>query len=401
MLNSKNQLAWVPSLLILYNFCANLANDIYLPTMPTLADLFSASSNTLQLTMTAWFAGIAFPQLFFGPLTDRFGRRPILLSGGVCFLVATLLCASANGIITLTIGRFLQGVGVCSLNVSSFSILTDLYTYKNRTQIMNKISMFSNLAPLIGPVVGGYVFVYCGWRANFLVIFLLGAASVYGLWLKLPESNLNLNPNALKLRYIYINYLSLLRNKYFLKHLIPYCLLLGGLIAYITAAPFIIIHELKIPPQFFGYTQLPIFIAYTLGSLYLGRVKEEARIKQLLERGMQLVFFAGLLVLITNCAVGDHLLSIIIPMALYVLGFSLCASPLISEVMMSVGELKGYGAAFLGFGMATSCMLSSLLVGILYTGSGLSIASLLFVMVAIALTIYLTPSENIPVETYR
>ena len=176
-------------LLVLYNFSANLSNDIYLPSMPKLVEFFHSDAATLQFTMTDIDFGVAVPQLFFGPLTDRLGRRPVLILGGLCFLFATLICMSATQIQVLIIGRLLQGIGVCSLNVTTFSILVDLFDYKKRTQIMNKISLFGTLAPLIGPVLGGYILIYLGWRFNFSVVFALAFIGIIGLYFKLPESN--------------------------------------------------------------------------------------------------------------------------------------------------------------------------------------------------------------------
>lgn len=391
-------MAWIPMFLILYNFGANLANDIYLPSMPELMRIFSASSNILQLTMTVWFAGVAIPQLIFGPLTDYYGRRPVLFAGGICFLISTIVCAAAMNVWVLVVARFFQGVGVCSLNVSTFSILSDLYNNQNRTQILNKISMCGTVAPLLGPIIGGYVLAYMGWRSNFIIIFVIGLISILGLWFKLPESNLNLDRNALNPKIIYRNYVQLLKNKNFMRHLIPYCLLLGGLVAYLIASPFIIIGNLKVPPQWFGYTQLPVFAVYILGSLYVNYSKDEKSIKKLLILGIKLVFIAGLIMLGTTYLFGDHLLFYILPMIFYSFGFSLCAGPLASEVMSGINFSKGSAAAFLGFGMATSCMLSSLLLEIIYNETTLSVAILLCLISTLAAGAYFIHAETIEVE---
>lgn len=397
---SSDHLIWIPFFLILYNFCVNLSNDIYLPSLPKLVTLFSSSISSLQLTVTAWFAGVACPQLFFGPLTDRYGRRPVLLAGGIIFLLASLWCALSNNVLALIMARFFQGVGVSSINVCSFGILTDLYTYKKRTQIMNKINMWGNLAPLLGPIIGGYIFKYYGWRTNFLFILMLGLICLLGLWKKLPESNSNLNPKALKFKNITRNYWLLIRNKSFLQHLLPYCLILGGLIVYITSAPFIVIEKLGVPPEYFGYAQLPIFITFISGSLYLNYAADESKIKVLLSRGIIIIFIAGILLITSNFFLENNLYSFIIPMVIYALGFSLCASPLTSEVMASAGTAKGSGAAILGFGMAMSCMLSSFLLGLIYNGTIVSIACLIFLISTLATYVYFLPSD-ISVETER
>lgn len=379
---------WIAPLLIIYNFCANLTNDIYLPSLPRLVHVFSTSSNTVQLTMTAWFAGVALPQLFFGPLSDKIGRRPLLFWGGGCFLLATALCALAPTVSMVIVARFFQGVGVCSLNVCTFGILVDLFTSRDRSKIINKISMCGTIAPLLGPILGGYVMAYFGWRANFVIIFLLACVSLLGLWFKLPESNLYLNPHALKLSNIFKNYYLLLSNVTFLKNLLPFCLFLGGLVAYLTAAPFILISQLKISSQHFGYAQLPIFSAYIVGSLYLMFLKEEQKINQLLKWGLRFVLASGFILLSTSFLFGNHVLLVVIPMTCYTFGMSVCASTLINEAMSSALFNKGPASAFLGFCMAMSCFCSSLAVGLVYNGTVFSVACLIFLIVMIANSLY-------------
>lgn len=375
-------------LLILYNFCANLSNDIYLPSMPQLQQIFSVGPNTLQFTMTTWFLGVALPQLFFGPLTDRIGRRIVLLGGGICFLFATLLCAMASHISLLIIGRFFQGVGICSLNVTTFSILADLYDYQRRTRIMNNISLFGTLAPLVGPVLGGYILVYLGWRYNFLVVFLLASLGILGLYFKLPESNLCLNPQALAFQQIVKNYYRLFKTAGFLRHLIAYCLLLGGLVAYLTGAPFLIISQFKVSPEHFGFTQLPIFGAYVVGAILLGFAKDEEHIKKILKIGLYGTLAGSLGLWMCCLFFGNHLICFIVFITLYAFGLSLCSSPLINEVMSSAAFAKGSGAALLGCGMALSCAFLSMVLSMIYDGQVFSLASLLLINVLLAVTSY-------------
>lgn len=386
---------WIPTLLIIYNVTVNLANDIYLPSLPQLMQLFSTTATALQFTMTSWFAGVALPQLFLGPLTDKIGRRPVLFGGGLCFLISTLVCACATNVYLLIIARFFQGVGVCSLNVTTFSILIDLYAYKNRIRIMNKLSMCGTASPLIGPIIGGYILTVFGWRANFIIIFLLGFISLFGLWYELPESNLSLNPHAIHFKKMVKNYFYLLKTKGFLKHLSPYCLLLGGLVAYLTASPFIIIDKLKIAPQNFGYTQLPVFSLFILGGIYLSYKASEEQIKSLMKRGVQLVFISSVLLLVASFIFGNSLLAFILPMMLYALGFSLCASSLVSEVMSLGGNMKGYSSAFLGFGMAMHCVIASALLSLMYDDTLISVALLIFIIATLSLCIYyFVPDET-------
>lgn len=379
---------WIGFFLIIYNFTANLANDLYLPSMPELAKAFSTQASTLQLTMSAWFAGVSLPQLFFGPLTDRFGRRKVLLLGALLFLFATILCTTAYNVQMLIIARFLQGVGVSSLNVSTFSILADLYDDHARTRIMNKISMCGILAPLIGPLIGGYILLYCGWRMNFVTIFCFGLIGILGLWWKLPESNLYLNPFALNFRNIYKNYLLLFYSNGFLKNLIPYALLLGGLVAYLTISPFLIIDAMHVPSQYYGLAQVPIFSAFLVGGSCFSFIKSNDHLSLCVSFGLCLTLIASVAFIFLPHIWGETLWSLIIPMVIYALGFSLCGAVLVTKVMGSAVISKGSAAAFLGFSMALSCFLNSFLISLFYHGSITQIAYLISALSLLAACTY-------------
>jgi Bcr/CflA subfamily drug resistance transporter len=368
---------WIPFLIIAYNFLANLSNDIYLPSLPKMTHIFHTSSSTMQLTMTSWFAGVAAPQLFLGPLTDKIGRRPVIIYGGVCFLIATLLCIFSPDPGILILGRFLQGVGVCSLNVTSYSILTDLYSYHQRSKVINLLAIFGTIAPLIGPILGGYIFQLFGWQANFIFIFFLVLFCVLGLIFKLPESNLSPNYYALNIKNICMSYHAILVDKNFLKFLIPYCLLLAGLVAYNTGASFIIIDKFKIPPDLFGYILFPISFSYLLGVFCIHYTGSRFSIHQLIYFGLVCVCFSTILMFVINIIFTNTLLTFVSPMVIYALGFSLCSSALINEIMSLATANKGATAALLGFCMAMGCVSSNTLLSITYDGTVISIANLI------------------------
>lgn len=107
-IKSAKSLFWFPVFLLLYSFTGNVSNDIYMPSMPILVHVFHTSDHWIQMTLAFWFLGAAAPQLIMGPVADRYGRRPLLLIGGLCFLLATFLCAISNHIGQLLIARFFR-----------------------------------------------------------------------------------------------------------------------------------------------------------------------------------------------------------------------------------------------------------------------------------------------------
>lgn len=379
---------WTVGLLVLYNFCANLANDIYLPSMPYMTTIFNVSSSTMQLTMMSWFAGIAMPQLIFGPLSDKIGRRPLILYGGLCFLSATFFCMLATNVWTLMIGRFFQGIGVSTLNVTSYSIVTDLYDYKSRGKYINLITTFGSMAPLFGPIIGGYIFTWFGWQANFMFVFILGLACIIGLVFKLPESNLSLNVNALHSKHIFRNYRLLIQNHAFVQSLLPYCLILGGLVAYLTAAPFIIINKFKISPELFGFYQLPVFFSYTFGTFYMSWKSGHIQTSRWITIGLIIALVGSLILFLLNLIDHNNVLFFITPMIVYAIGASLCTGQLINEAMTTATIGKGSASAFVGFSAALGCVFSNLLLSLLYDGRIFTVSSLIILFSLSAIVVY-------------
>lgn len=171
MNNNKSTKAlffYCPLFIIIYNLTGNLSNDIYLPTLPALANQFHVSDFLVQFSMSIWFIGVALPQLFFGLIADKFGCRPLILWGGILFLIGTFFCMTAFNIYVLLLGRFLQGIGVSSLNIATFATIgSPIYNEKNRVKFMSCINITGSLAPLVGPVIGSGLYIIWGWRSNF------------------------------------------------------------------------------------------------------------------------------------------------------------------------------------------------------------------------------------------
>jgi DHA1 family bicyclomycin/chloramphenicol resistance-like MFS transporter len=149
-----------------------------------------------------------------------------------------------------------MGVGVCSLTIVGFVVLHELFEGHQSVQRLSWLSICNSAAPLLGPLIGGYVFLFLGWRMNFYIVLILGLVGLVGLWKWMPESKTPLDYAALLPQILLNNYFTLIINFRFIRHLLAYGLFFGGVIAYLSGAPFIIIQQLKIPAQYFGITQL-------------------------------------------------------------------------------------------------------------------------------------------------
>ena len=159
--------AHAPMLLLIVGFLIlqPLSTDLYLASLPSLASSFAVPPSTVQLTLSLFVIGFGGAQLIIGPLSDRFGRRPLLLCGLSLYVLATAMCGLASSIDILITARFLQALGCCSAVIMARAIVRDIYAVSDSVKVVARASSWLSLGPLLGPVVGSYLQVGFGWRA--------------------------------------------------------------------------------------------------------------------------------------------------------------------------------------------------------------------------------------------
>jgi DHA1 family bicyclomycin/chloramphenicol resistance-like MFS transporter len=230
-----------------------LSTDLYLASLPGLTEAFDAPAATVQLTLSLFVLGFGAAQLVVGPLSDRFGRRPVVLSGLALYLLATVLCWAAPSIGTLIAARFLQALGCCAAVVIARAIVRDAYTPEQGTRVIARASSWMSLAPLLGPILGSHLEAGFGWRAAFVALGLLsGALLVLTAW-RLPETNAAKDPGATQWKGVLRNYRAVLGARAFWAHALPGALSYGAIFAFIAGSPFVLIRVLHVPAAWFGY----------------------------------------------------------------------------------------------------------------------------------------------------
>lgn len=167
---------------------APLATDMYVPGFPAMGDTLGASSSAVQLTMTAFLAGLVVGQLLIGPLSDGLGRRRLLISGSAGFVLFSLVCAVAPNVGLLTGARFLQGVAGAAGMVLARAVLTDRFHGAELPRHFAVLSQVMGVAPIAAPVLGGVILSVSTWRAVFAVLALMGGLLLFAVVRRVPES---------------------------------------------------------------------------------------------------------------------------------------------------------------------------------------------------------------------
>ena len=230
-----------------------LSTDLYLASLPSLATVFGVPASTVQLTLSMFVAGFGGAQLVIGPLSDRYGRRPVLLAGLGLYVVASLLCAAAPGIDLLIVARFLQALGCCSAIIIARAIVRDAYAPADSARVIARASSWLSLAPLLGPILGSYLQVTFGWRAAFVAHSILGACLLAAVLLRLPETNVHKNPRATELAGLIENFRLVLGAREFWANALPGALSYGAIFAFISGSSLVLIRVLHVPTAWFGY----------------------------------------------------------------------------------------------------------------------------------------------------
>lgn len=230
-----------------------LAVDMYLPGLPVMGKALNADAGQVQFTLSVFFLGLAIGQLFYGPISDRFGRRAPLLIGNLLYIGASIACALAPNIDTLIAARFVQAFGSCAGMVISRAMVRDLFEPREGARVMSLLMLVMGVAPILAPLAGGYVLAWFDWHAIFwlLAIFAFAVMIAGRLWL--PETHVAQPDARLTLGSVLRNYAELLTHRRFMGYTLASSLGMGGLFAYIAGSPFVFIDLFQVSPQVYGW----------------------------------------------------------------------------------------------------------------------------------------------------
>jgi len=275
-----------------------LSTDLYAPTLPHLPAYFGTDATTVQLTMALNMGAYAISQLLWGPLGDRYGRRAIFVYGMAAFLLTVLAAAVSQTIGQLIVARILMGAAASVEAVIVLVVIGDLYEGEESAKVFALYGMVVSLVPAVGPILGGFIFEWFGWRANFFVLAgVVAAVFAVGL-VRLPETLPVVERTALKLRAIVSGYGQLLMRGGFVTVAMTLGLAIGAIFAYITEAPFILIDKHGVATRYFGLYQAVIVLAFFVGSLISSRIVDRIGVRNLFAVGVWSGSLSGLLAIV-------------------------------------------------------------------------------------------------------
>lgn len=270
-----------------------LSTDLYLGSLPHLARYFGADASAAQATLTVFVIGFGLAQLAAGPLSDRYGRRPVALGGCALYVCASLLCALAPGIGTLVAGRLLQALGCCSVIVAARTVIRDRHEPAAGAAVIARASTLLATVPLIGPVIGGYTQVWFGWRAAFVIQTLCGLALLGASLRWWVETHVAPDRHALRMRRLLAGYLDLARDRAFWEYALPGALTYASIFVFIAGSSFAFIEVLNVPTERYGFCFAFAVCGYLLGTLICRRLLRSVGLPRVLRIGTTLTLLGG------------------------------------------------------------------------------------------------------------
>jgi MFS transporter, DHA1 family, multidrug resistance protein len=359
-----------------------ISTDMYLASLPSLVLLFHTDVASVQLTLSLFLAGFAVAQLAYGPISDRFGRRPALLGGLALYAIATLGCLSATGIEWLIVARFLQAVGACAGPVIGRAIVRDVYPRDKAAQVLAYIGMTMGLVPAFAPIIGSYLQVQFGWRASFVCLLLYSGTLIALVFARLPESNQYMNPEATRPGPLVSNYVRLLASPAYLGYVAAASGMYAGLFSFISGSSFVIIGFLNLPTEYYGYCFAAAVAGYMAGAFTAGRLTLRLGVDKLIVLGVSLGAFSGVLALVLALAGVANLAAILAPVVLFVAGMGIVLPNAQAGAIAPYPRMAGAASALFGFFQMGIAALVGAAVGHLDDGTqvpmvaGLAVAGL-------------------------
>ena len=345
-----------------------VSTDLYLPAIPQLIESLDASISQGQLTLSVFLLGFATGQLFYGSISDHYGRKPVLYLGLGVYLAATMACIIAPDIDGLIAARFVQGIGGASAPVLARAMVADSHSKIDAARIMASIAGAMALIPAIAPVFGSWLLYFFEWRSHFVLLLILGILTFIGVT-RMQESCKTIGSEALKLSSIFSQFPLCLGNRSFVGFTLCGGATYAAMFCYISTSSFLVIGLLGLAPEYFGYTFMVVVFGYIAGAMTSSRLVGRRGVIRVLALGQLVGLFAAGLLLVMAVFEIHRLIPLLVAFFLVFMsgGLSLAVSQ-----MGAIAELpKAAGKASSVFGFIQIAFASVLgyLVGLSYDHS--------------------------------
>ncbi|KTC85506.1 MFS transporter [Legionella brunensis] len=359
--------------LVLYEFLTYIANDMIMPGMVQVVNSFHGPESAIATSLTAYILGGASLQLFLGPISDSYGRRPVMIFGAIFFFLCTALIACSNSIDQFLLARFFQGMGLCFIAVIGYATLQEIFAEMDAVRLIAIMANAAILAPLIGPLLGAIFVHYFNWRFIFVIIGMFALLALWGLWRFMPEpvgqtkhDGEEIKPISLAPKVVAKNYRDLLLNPAVTFGSVALGLVGLPCIVWIALAPVILIKAAHLSVIEYGFWQIPLFGASIGGNWFLQKLTRKGALRKILLIGSMLVALSLLAVIILPLLISSYFLWLMPGLIVYFFGLGVVAAPLSRLILFATPIGKGTTSAYMS------------MLGMIIQAGGIEIANYLY-----------------------
>lgn len=370
----KGFLVWLGGLSVL----GFLATDMYLPAFAAMQEDLQTPAAAISASLSLFLAGFAFAQLLWGPLSDRFGRKPVLLLGLAIFAVGCLGMLWGRDAAWLLALRFIQAVGVCAAAVTWQALVTDYYPASRTNRIFATIMPLVGLSPALAPLLGSWILAHFDWQAIFATLFAITLVLMLPAFGLKPAHKKETHPDAKP-----ITFTSLLRSKAYRGNVLIYAACSASFFAWLTGSPFIL-HDMGYSPAAIGLSYVPQTIAFLVGGYGCRAALQKWEGQQMLPWLLVLYALSVIATWAVGFIPGAGLAEILIPFCVMAIANGAIYPIVVAQALRPFPQATGRAAALQNTLQLGLCFLASLVVSALIATPLLTTTSVMLVTVALS-----------------
>jgi DHA1 family bicyclomycin/chloramphenicol resistance-like MFS transporter len=375
-----------------------VSTDLYLASLPDMGRYFDAPEQMVQLTLSVFLLGFATAMLAYGPISDRFGRRPALIGGVVLYLIGSVACMMASTIELLIASRFLQALGACCGPVVGRAVVRDVYPREQAAKVLSYMASAMALAPFVAPILGGWFHSLFGWRSNFALLALFGLVLLVGVWRLLEETNPHLDEHALSPVRMISNYKTLLSDRTVMGYTLTIAFGFSAMFIFISASSFVLIDVLRLPAALFGFGFAAVVAGYIVGGFVAGRWTHAIGLNRMILLGTIGAAACGVTAAALAWAGFQTLPAVLLPMMGLFLSSALVLPNATAGAIAPFPRMAGAASALVGFIQMTFGAGAGWLHGLTFDHSSRPLATLSAVLACLALASFLVLVPRTPKE---
>ncbi|MBO22824.1 MAG: Bcr/CflA family drug resistance efflux transporter [Rhodospirillaceae bacterium] len=343
---------------------APMTIDLYLPAFPIMSRELGTDAKSIQLTLSVYMVGFALSQTFFGPVSDRFGRKPTIMLGTSIYLVASVACALVTSVEQLIIFRLFQAIGAAAAPVVARAVVRDMFTREEAARMYSVVTTVVAIAPVIAPVLGGFIVVWLGWRANFWILTGFGASAMLLVIVLLPETNKNPDPTATRASQMLRNFGTMLSNRAYVGYVLTVMGNFSGLFAYLLGASFVLVDQLGMSPESFGLSFSAASVGFMSGAFLGSRIVRRAGVERMCLMGTFCTAASGTVVFGLIWLDVISIWSIILPTIVYFFGMGISQPNIQAGAISPYPQMAGAAASLLGLAQYVSAGILSMVLAL-------------------------------------